>query len=101
MMKRSGVTLIELIVALAILALSASVVGLAIRATPPPRAANAVASAIAAVRDSAIRTRRSVTTVLMLLDSARAVTALPDGRVITDSVVRARLIAAEADHVSR
>jgi prepilin-type N-terminal cleavage/methylation domain-containing protein len=100
MMDRSGVTLIELIVALAILALGTSVVGLAIRATPPARGANPIAVTIASVRDSAIRTRRSVTSILMVSDSVRAVTALPDGRIITDSVVRAQLSSDEAHHVA-
>jgi prepilin-type N-terminal cleavage/methylation domain-containing protein len=101
MMDRSGVTLLELIVVLAILALVGSVVGLAVRATPLAHGANPIAAALVTVRDSAIRTRRSVTTMVMLSDSVREITALPDGRVITDSVVRAQLSSEGAHHVAR
>jgi prepilin-type N-terminal cleavage/methylation domain-containing protein len=101
MRARGGVTLVELMVALAILALGASVVSLAIRAMPPARGVNPITAALVTVRDSAIRSRRSVTTILMLSDSVREITALPDGRVITDSVVRAQMSRDEAHHVAR
>lgn len=101
MRNRGGVTLIELIVVLAILAIGATIVGLAVRATPLLHSANSVASALAAVRDSAIRTRRSVTMILTLSGSVHAVTALPDGRVIADSVMRARLITPEGHRDTR
>jgi Tfp pilus assembly protein FimT len=96
-----GVTLVELIVVIVILAISITVVGVAARTTPALRGANSVAAAIALARDSSIRTGRSITSVVVLPDSVGAVTALPDGRIIPDSNLRARLVNAEEHHVAR
>jgi prepilin-type N-terminal cleavage/methylation domain-containing protein len=100
-MNRPGVTLIELIVVIVILAISITVVGVAARTTPALQGANSVAAAIALVRDSSVRTRRSVTSYVMFQDSVGAVTAFPDGRIIPDSNLRARLVIAEERHVTR
>ena len=78
---RGGFTLVEMMVALAIVALSASLAALAFRDRGEARADRA--AAVAAARERAIERRRAVD---FSPDSGRTeLRALPDGRVLGDS----------------
>lgn len=81
---RRGVTLIELLVTLAILGLVAGVAGLSLGATPVPVPLDARRARIADARDAALRTGHPVTVIIADSDAVVYVTALPDGRVLTD-----------------
>lgn len=80
-----GVTLVELLVVLVLLGLVAGVVGLTIHTEKPITVTDPTFAAIAAARDSAIRTGRSVTIVLDVHDAQHEITASPDGRVAADT----------------
>ncbi len=88
MSGRSGVTLLELVVALAILAVAAGVTGLALRPAAPPDPDSVRAARIVEARRQAMRTRRPVRLALPLGDGrVAALRALPDGRVLADSTL--------------
>jgi prepilin-type N-terminal cleavage/methylation domain-containing protein len=81
---RSGVTLVELIVVLAIVSLMAGVTTLAFRrADMTPRVAPWV-SAMAAARRTAVDSDRTVSLTVRVGDTVYAATALPDGSVVAD-----------------
>lgn len=82
--RRMGITLVELIVALAILAIMTTVVGLTFRPAPFEQPVQPAAARAAAARRQALRTRQRVTVVIRIGDTIRTVTALPDGRVFAD-----------------
>jgi prepilin-type N-terminal cleavage/methylation domain-containing protein len=83
-MNRHGVTLVELIVVLAIVAVIAGVTTLAFRrADLGPTVAPWVRT-VAAARRTAIDSNRVVTITLSVDATPHAVTALPDGSVVTD-----------------
>lgn len=87
MTRRSGITLVELLVALAILGLMTAVV--AVQFQPARPASNDWrADSVAAMRRRAI-TEGRVRTAILAGDStgAHPVTALPDGRVLADSIM--------------
>jgi prepilin-type N-terminal cleavage/methylation domain-containing protein len=80
---RAGVTLVELMVALAVLGISAAVVTLAL-----PRASAQVdtpASRIANARREAVERGRPVTISVTVDDTLRDVTMQPDGSVIAET----------------
>lgn len=81
---RGGVTLIELIVTLALLAILSSVVGLSLNRAAPARAVDARTARLAAARDEALRSGHAVS--VTIVDGGRAyfATAFPDGRVLAD-----------------
>lgn len=83
--SRAGATLLELVVALSILAIAATLAVPALRraAEAPPTARDRIAAA----RRSALEHGRAVT--LELRDSAGAhlLTAYPDGRVVADTTL--------------
>jgi prepilin-type N-terminal cleavage/methylation domain-containing protein len=83
-MKRRGVTLIELIVVLAIVAIVAGVTTLAFRGADRRRDVAPWFTAVAAARRTAIDSARVVTITVSVSDTPHAVTALPDGSVLTD-----------------
>jgi Tfp pilus assembly protein FimT len=83
---RPGSTLLELLVTLAIVAIACAVVGLTVRAAPEPAADDAQA-AVAAARRAAIAERRPVTVTVAARGEPHALTALPDGGVVADSVL--------------
>ncbi len=82
-----GVTLVELLVVLVLLSLVAGVVGLTIHTAKPITMTDPTLAAIAAARDSAIRTGHSVTITLEVRDAQREVTASPNGRVVADTAL--------------
>lgn len=82
-----GLTLVELLVVLVLIGLSASVVGLALDTRTAPTAVTSLHDLVTVARDSAIRAGRPVTVRLRGRDAGDALTALPDGRVIADSAL--------------
>jgi prepilin-type N-terminal cleavage/methylation domain-containing protein len=88
---RGGVTLVELLVAVVIVGLLAGVAGLAVRRAPEPSDDDRLVAAIAAARRTALREGRQETIELRLDGEPHAVTALPDGSVITDEATHGRL----------
>ena len=82
-MRRPGTTLIEMLVAIAILALVAGVVAMGARGTGNLTASDDALAKIAAARTEAIDGGRATTVVVNVQDSAYLVTAYPDGRVLT------------------
>lgn len=83
--RRRGITLLELIVVLALLGLSASVVGLGFRQPPAPAGSSAAVGSVARLRHAALETGRVVTDTVGVDGQALVVTALPDGRVVAPS----------------
>jgi prepilin-type N-terminal cleavage/methylation domain-containing protein len=81
---RHGVTLVELIVVLAILAVLAGVTTLAFRRAEPVPGAQAWWSAVAAARRTAVDSARAVSVKVRIGDSLYEATALSDGSVIAD-----------------
>lgn len=81
---RRAVTLVELLVVLVVLGISAGIVGLTLHTARPVAAVDPVRSAIHAARDSAIRIGRSVTVVVSSRVGLGPITAYPDGRVSAD-----------------
>jgi prepilin-type N-terminal cleavage/methylation domain-containing protein len=82
---RRGVTLVELIVVVAILAVVAGVTTLAFRRADANPNIPVWASAIAAARRMAIDSARTVTLTVTVGDTVLAATALPDGSIVGDS----------------
>ncbi|HET7584025.1 MAG TPA: prepilin-type N-terminal cleavage/methylation domain-containing protein [Gemmatimonadaceae bacterium] len=89
---RSGVTLIELIVVLAILGVMAGVVGVAVRGAGEVREADARMAQIQAARSEAIRTGHPIRITIRVGGLSYAVSALPDGRVIEDRAITDRSV---------
>lgn len=88
MIARAGVTLLELILALAILGLMSASVGLsAPRTLVVPQSARGLEVAMR-LRDSAIRSGHRVRGDINISTRSIEVTAFPDGRVLADSVLR-------------
>ena len=79
MKPRAGTTLLELVVALAVLGILAGVAGIALRAPAEPDPAAVRASRVAAARRTALETRRPVP---LFLGGAAEGVAYPDGRVL-------------------
>ena len=90
-LPHAGVTLVELLVTIAIVGLLAGGGGRAVRRAPEPSEAERLLAAVSDARRTALRERRPVTIEIRLDGSARAATALPDGRVIADGAVRRQL----------
>lgn len=84
---RRGFTLIELIVAVAIVGIMAGVAGLAFSRAAPVRSVNDTAAQVAAARSDALRLRRPVSVAVRIDGRVHRVTALPDGRVVGDSAL--------------
>jgi prepilin-type N-terminal cleavage/methylation domain-containing protein len=81
---RSGVTLLELVVTLALLAILAGVAGVSLNRAAPPPAVDASTARVLAARDQAVGSGHSVSITVVANGHAYAATALPDGRVIAD-----------------
>lgn len=84
MTSRYGVTLVELMVVLVVLALAAGVVGLTLRTARPIEREDPVKIAIEHARDSAILIGHAITITMPGSMSHLPVTAFPDGRVEAD-----------------
>lgn len=82
---QSGVTMVELIVALAILGVIAGVTALSFGGARPIRSAPLWATTTALARAEAIDSARPVTIAVRIGDAVREATAMPDGSVIADS----------------
>ena len=84
---KSGVTLIELLVALTLLVVTAAVVGITIPRRGPPTASDMAARALLEVRRAATGSGQSVSTTIVVAGTPHAATALPDGSIVADSEV--------------
>ena len=94
---RTGTTLLELMVTIVIMAVIAGVAVLAIHDPPKPDPSNPRVI-IQAARSRAVEQGVAVDTTVLVEGVTRSVTALPDGRVIADSMVQVnRLTAAFPD----
>jgi prepilin-type N-terminal cleavage/methylation domain-containing protein len=82
---RTGVTLVELLVALLLLGMMATVVGIAVPRAEPPSTADEISHAISNARRAAIDSGRSVTINLSVHGTLHAATALPDGSIVADT----------------
>jgi prepilin-type N-terminal cleavage/methylation domain-containing protein len=83
---RSGVTLVELLVVLAILALTSSLASVALRRADLPRDVDAN-DQVLALRREAIAVGHAITRVVRRDSATFIVTALADGRVVADSAL--------------
>ncbi len=95
--RHPGVTLIELLVAVTVLGVVGAVATLALRPLPEPPA-NDPATAIRALRRSALASGRATAGVVILHDSSFNITAYPDGSVVADSAVGLLRLAGVLDH---
>jgi prepilin-type N-terminal cleavage/methylation domain-containing protein len=86
-MNRPGVTLIELIVVLAIIAVMAGVTTLAFRRADLTPTVEPWVSAVAAARRTAVDSDRTVSLTVRVGDKVYAATALPDGSVVADAAL--------------
>ena len=101
MRRRTGVTLLELMVVLVLLSVLASVVVLAIRSTPRSRPLDLANRQLLAARDSALRFGHPVTVNVEVAGSQRVATALPDGRVIADTALHFDELSGVPSHETR
>jgi prepilin-type N-terminal cleavage/methylation domain-containing protein len=103
MTMRTGVTLVELIVVLALLSVVAAVTGLAFRRARPVVGLDPSAALVLAARDSALRLGRVVTLRVSALGARRSATAtaFPDGRVIADSSLGIDPLSGKVAHAAR
>ena len=86
MTARTGVTLVELLVVLAILAVTSALASVAFRSAETDRDRDA-GDQVLALRREAIATGRPFTRLVRREPTSFVVTALPDGRVLADSVL--------------
>ena len=86
-LARPGVTLLELLVALALLGVVLAVGGVAVARSPRREAPDDTVARIADARRSALRRRARVTIELHIAGRPVDVTALPNGSVLADSGV--------------
>lgn len=83
--SRRGVTLIELLVVLVIIGVTTGVAGLAFHSGRTPDVPVTPLAQIAKLRHEAVSSGKEVSTVVVVDNYSRAVTAYPDGRVLVDS----------------
>lgn len=75
-------TLVELLVVLVLIGLCSSVVGLSLERWAKTAPEDALATAVAAIRNAAVDSARAVTRIVVLDSVPQAITALPDGTVL-------------------
>jgi len=97
-MARPGVTLVELIVVLAIIAVIAGVTTLAFRRADLTPSVEPWVSAIATARRIAIDSSRTVRLTVRIGDSVYAATALSDGSVVADGRLGIDRLSGEVTH---
>jgi prepilin-type N-terminal cleavage/methylation domain-containing protein len=97
-MNRPGVTLIELIVVLAIVAIMAGVTTLAFRRADMTPTVEPWVSAVAAARRTAVDSGRTVSLTVRVGDKVYAATALPDGSVVADAALGVDRLTGEVAH---
>jgi prepilin-type N-terminal cleavage/methylation domain-containing protein len=97
-MNRPGVTLIELIVVLAIVAIMAGVTTLAFRRADLTPTVEPWVSAVAAARRTAVDSDRTVSLTVRVGDKVYAATALPDGSVVADPALGVDRLTGEVAH---
>ena len=97
-MNRPGVTLIELIVVLAIVAIMAGVTTLAFRRADMTPTVAPWVSAVAAARRTAVDSDRTVSLTVRVGDKVYAATALPDGSVVADAALGVDRLTGEVAH---
>lgn len=86
--RAAGFTLLELLVVIAIVAVGALAGGLAMRTAAPGRRPSDVYARIATLRHQAVERGTPVTGVVVDSAGTHAVTAQPDGSVLTDAPLR-------------
>jgi prepilin-type N-terminal cleavage/methylation domain-containing protein len=86
-MHRSGVTLVELVVALTVLGVAAGVAGLTLRAARSADPVSPAAARVAEARREALASGRPVSIDVVVGGAAASATAMPDGSVVGDSVL--------------
>lgn len=86
MRRRAGVTLVELLVAIAILAVATGLSSVALSRTGAPARPDATQQLLTLRRD-AIRSGAPITRVVQRGTMSHVVTALADGRVLADSAL--------------
>jgi prepilin-type N-terminal cleavage/methylation domain-containing protein len=96
--SRAGVTLVELIVVLAIIAVIAGVTTLAFRRAGSTPSVAPWVSAVTAARRTAIDSGRSVSLTIRVGDVVYAATALPDGSVVADAPLDIDRLTGEPRH---
>ena len=105
MSPRTGVTLIELIVVISLLAVASGVSVVALRRARPPSKRELAIARVMAARDSALRTGRTVSIAVQdsLAGAARALsaTAYPDGRVVSDAALGIDPLTGRPAHATR
>lgn len=84
-LNRRGVTLLELLVTLCVIAIATAVVTVAVSRRTQLAPVDSAEVAVQAARAAAVRSGRPVTIVVKRPGGARQVTVLPDGRVAEDT----------------
>lgn len=95
--RAPGVTLVELLVVLILIGLAASVVGLTLGSATRSISSRSQREDVTAARDSAIRTGRPLTVWIHGNTVKSEITALPDGRVIADTVLPIDRLSGDTD----
>jgi prepilin-type N-terminal cleavage/methylation domain-containing protein len=83
---RRGVTLLELLIVLVILATGSAIVTVSSRAIRPVTATDSLRVLIAELRGAAVRTAHPLTRIVRSGDTLSSVTALPNGRVLAEGL---------------
>lgn len=78
---RAGVTLLEVIVVVAVMAVAVTVAGLSWRTHEPPVSASAAVQLVAAARREALKSGSAVTVRVELTTGVHVITVTPDGRI--------------------
>jgi len=97
---RAGVTLVELMVTVSLLALIATLSGVAIARREEPSREPGIRAQVRSARRDAIRTGQSVTLVVRTRASTHRIVALPNGSVVADTALHLDRATGEPSHAS-